>query len=290
MRWREDAKYDRGSEAVEVIGFVGASGTGKSYRALYVAKQNHIHYIIDDGLLINSKRVLAGQSAKREKTKIASVRRALFMDPMHASRVREAVAAHAPEKLLILGTSERMIRQIASALHLPEISRMIKIEEIATQEEIARAKQVRKEQGMHVIPVPTFEVKKDFSGYFIDTLKIFLNYGKNKQEPFRAEKTVVRPTYSYMGEYHISDHVLLTLVKTESLKTAHVVRYYKTQVDMYSSGVVLTAEIGIDLGRNAEETGREVQKAVKQSIEYYTSINVLELNVHIRSAEVRHED
>ena len=275
---------------MEVIGFVGASGTGKSYRALYVAKQNHIHYIIDDGLLLNSKRVLAGQSAKREKTKIASVRRALFMDNEHARRVKEAVDAYAPERILILGTSERMIRQIAKTLSLPEVSRMIHIEEIASAEEIAYAKRIRREQGKHVIPVPTFEVKKDFSGYFIDTLKIFLNYGKAKQEPFHAEKTVVRPTYSYMGEFHISNHVLMALAKEESLKVKHVMQYYKTILHMHAMGAVLTVEIGADLGRNLEETGKEVQKAVKESIEYYTSINVLELNIVIRSVEVYHGD
>lgn len=274
---------------MEVIGFVGASGTGKSYRSLYVAKQNHIRYIIDDGLLLNSKRVLAGQSAKREKTKVASIRRALFMDKEHAENVKEAIAAHTPEKILILGTSEKMIRQIAETLGLPAVSRMIRIEDIASEEEIAQARRIRREQGKHVIPVPTFEVKKDFSGYFIDTLKIFLNYGKTKQDSFLAEKTVVRPTFSYMGDYHISDHVLTALAKTEALKTAHVSQYYKTSVQSCPAGVMLTVEIGADLGRNLAETGREVQQAVCESIEYYTSINVLKLDVIIRSAEVCNE-
>ena len=38
---------------IAVIAFVGPSGTGKSTRAIKVARDNNIHYIIDDGLLIN---------------------------------------------------------------------------------------------------------------------------------------------------------------------------------------------------------------------------------------------
>ena len=41
---------------MRVLAFVGPSGTGKSYRAQLVARENNIHYIIDDGLLINENR------------------------------------------------------------------------------------------------------------------------------------------------------------------------------------------------------------------------------------------
>lgn len=275
---------------MDTIGFVGASGTGKSYRSLYVAKQNQIDYIIDDGLLIDAKRVIAGYSAKREKTKVASIRRALFTEAEHVAEVKAAIRRCAPDKILILGTSERMIGRIVSALALPPVSRMIHIEEIATAEEMEHAQKVRREQGKHVIPVPTFEIKKDFSGYFIDSLKIFLNYGKGQQDAFHTEKTVVRPTFSYMGEYHISNHVLIALAKVETIKISHVARYLKTSVESHPAGVALAVEITADLGRNLAETGREVQRAVKESIEYYTSINVLKIDVIIRAAEVKHED
>ena len=35
---------------MEVIAFVGSSGTGKSHRALVVAHENNIECIIDDGI------------------------------------------------------------------------------------------------------------------------------------------------------------------------------------------------------------------------------------------------
>ena len=47
-----------------VIAFSGRSGTGKSHRALEVARQNKCNGIIDDGLLIQGSRILAGTTAK----------------------------------------------------------------------------------------------------------------------------------------------------------------------------------------------------------------------------------
>ena len=41
------------------------------------------------------------------------------------------------------------------------------------------ARRIRTTQGKHVIPVPTFEIKKDFSGYILDPLQIFKFKGKD---------------------------------------------------------------------------------------------------------------
>ena len=37
---------------MNLVAFVGKSGTGKSHRAVFVARRNNLHYIIDDGLFI----------------------------------------------------------------------------------------------------------------------------------------------------------------------------------------------------------------------------------------------
>ena len=58
-----------------------------------------------------------------------------------------------------------------------------------------------------IIPVPTFEIKKDFSGYLLDPLQIFKSKGKDA-EPYIAEKSIIRPTFSYLGNFTISDSVL----------------------------------------------------------------------------------
>lgn len=52
---------------MEIVALVGQSGSGKSYKAIMLAKEKSIEYIIDDGLLIKGNKIVAGKSAK-EKT------------------------------------------------------------------------------------------------------------------------------------------------------------------------------------------------------------------------------
>ena len=50
---------------MKVYSFTGKSGTGKSYQAIRVAKENGVPAIIDDGLLIYRNKIVAGSSAKK---------------------------------------------------------------------------------------------------------------------------------------------------------------------------------------------------------------------------------
>lgn len=269
---------------MQTIGFVGPSGTGKSFRAMYVARENNIEYIIDDGLLLNSRGVIAGTSAKKESTRIASVRRAIFSDPAHVAEVKKAIADHQPPSILILGTSDGMVKKIASALGLPPLSRIIRIEEIATPEEMENAKKVRMEQGKHVIPAPTFAVKKDFSGYFMDSLKVFLRSGKKKD--FLAEKTIVRPTFSYLGDYHISEQVIVDICGYEASRVEHVASIQKVHVQSTVTGVLIHIDLVLRYGHPFNEVARDIYRAVIHSVEEYTSINVDKVLVHIKGIEV----
>ena len=128
---------------IEVYAFVGPSGTGKSYRAQMVAGEYNINYIIDDGLFIKDNEVIAGDSAKKAPTKIETVKHALFLTPEEQSDIRKAIKKYKPESILILGTSDNMVKKIAENLGLPEIKKIIYIDEIATKEEMETARRIR---------------------------------------------------------------------------------------------------------------------------------------------------
>ena len=150
-----------------------------SYKASNLAYERGI-FIIDDGLFIKGSKVIAGISAKKEATMVAAVRRALFMDKKHATSVKEAIEITRPNAILILGTSVNMIHRIVSNLGLPPAEEIIKIKDVSTEEEIQAARISRREQGMHVIPVPTLEIRKDFSGYLLHPLRI-LRFTERKE-------------------------------------------------------------------------------------------------------------
>lgn len=215
---------------MRVFAFVGPSGTGKSYRAQMVAGENNISYIIDDGLLINENEVVAGESAKKAPTKIETVKHAIFIDEKERKEMVKAIKKYKPESILILGTSDGMVEKIAKNLELPEIQKTIYIEEVATKDEMETARNIRITQGKHVIPVPTFEIKKDFSGYILDPLQIFKSKGNGKK-PYISEKSIIRPTFSYLGNFTISDTVFRQIVEYLARKEEGISKIIRTRVE-----------------------------------------------------------
>ena len=75
-----------------VYALVGESGTGKSYRSKGLMEQYGIRAIIDDGLLIQDDKIIAGRSAKREKTYMGAVRVALLMTKNTAIQLQKSFA------------------------------------------------------------------------------------------------------------------------------------------------------------------------------------------------------
>lgn len=266
---------------MRVTAFVGSSGTGKSYRAITVARQNGIDAIIDDGLLIADNRIIAGTSAKAEPTRLASVRRALFIDPKHKESVKKAITESGIKSIMILGTSDAMVAKIAKTLGLEEISKIFRIEDFSTPEEIALARHLRMDEGQHVIPVPTFRIKKYFSGYFLHPFRLLQ---KNLDEKvYTDEKSIVRPTFSYMGQYTISDNVIINIAIHEAQNVLHVVKIYMINSRQSEHGVHLDMTVGLEYGCDIHKTCRSIQRRVAKYLQKYTSINVRRVNIYVKS-------
>ena len=78
-------------KGITVYALVGGSGTGKSYRAKLIAQKHGLEAIIDDGLLIRDDKILAGHSAKKEKTYLGAVRVALFDEKKHRDEIAKTI-------------------------------------------------------------------------------------------------------------------------------------------------------------------------------------------------------
>ena len=234
---------------IKVYAFVGPSGTGKSYRAQMVASEKDIHFIIDDGLLIHDNEVIAGESAKKAPTKIETVKHALFYKEEEQQEIIKALKKYKPQSILILGTSDGMVQKIAANLGLPEISETVYITDVATKQEMETARRIRVTEGKHVIPVPTFQIKKDFSGYLLDPLQIFKSKGKGK-DPYISEKSIIRPTFSYLGNFTISDTVFRQILEYLASKTPAIYKILKLRVENYGDGVKIYMEVTVYYGYN----------------------------------------
>lgn len=266
---------------MQIYAFVGKSGTGKSYKAQYVAGLLNVEYIIDDGLLIKGNKVIAGISAKKENTRIAAVKRAVFKDAEHRKMVKDAIKNYDIDKLLIIGTSEHMIKSIINALELEEKYEIIRIEQVSDEQEIEEAIKARRIKGKHVIPVPTFEIKKDFSGYFIDSIKMFINKSNNESDIL--EKTVVRPTFSYLGKYDITNSALKTIIIHSAMENHKVYRVLSVDIINKSNGLIINLSLSLYLKEPINITSKSVMEKVKNNLEYMTGINIISVNVLVKS-------
>ncbi len=269
---------------MDVVAFVGPSGTGKSHRALVVAHECGADAIIDDGLLIQGTKIIAGYSAKNEPNKIQAVKRAIFNEQKHVDEVAAAIRAHKPKRILILGTSNGMVERIAERLGLPKPHKVVRIEDIASQREIAKAREARLKDGKHIVPVPTIELKPHFSGYLVDPLVVLFHRPRSKQR-FLGEKSIVRPAFSYYGKLLIADSVIEALVrhvaaKYDAVRKIGAVRIRRTEDK--DRAVLIALDVTLRYGVQIVDVIRQVQDAIKADVEYMTAMNVKAVNVEVK--------
>ena len=275
---------------MDVIALVGPSGTGKSHRALWVAHKNGADAIIDDGILIKDGKVIGGSSAKKEKNRIMAVRRAIFVLPGHASDVRRAIAESQPRRILILGTSENMVQKIAKALKIGPVSKIIRIEDIASKKDMELAQYHRLRRGEHIIPVPTIELKPHFSGYLIDPIKSFFKTSSSKRRRL-GERSIVRPVFSYYGKLVIDDSVIKSIVHIVAEKLEEVYRVGTTHVKHIVNGdddlgIMVTIEIVFAYGHVITEAMAELRSRLQTAIEHMTGMVVQEIDILVKSLHV----
>jgi len=276
---------------IKTYALIGESGTGKSFRAKLVAQKYGIDFIIDDGLLIRDNRILAGHSAKKEKSFMAAVKVALFDDKEQRSEIVKRLRNEKFKKILLLGTSEKMVEKIADRLDLPAPARIIHIEDIASQEEIERAIRTRKIEGKHVIPVPSIEVKRNYPHIFYDAIRIFTRRRLPETLVNKAqmhEKSVVRPEYSKRGKVIISEAALSQMVIhcVDEYNQQIVIKKISVKDDDAGYRLVITLDVpfGLQLGGDMHE----LQQYIIDNIERFTGILIEE--VHLIIDRIRPED
>ena len=260
---------------ITTYALVGPSGTGKSFRARLVADKYKIEAIIDDGLLIKDERILAGRTAKREKNYMGAVRVALFDDKTHRDEVHKAFKESKIKSVLIIGTSDRMITMIAERVQLPipDKSRMFRIEDFQTEEEIADARSSRK-VGKHVIPVPAIEIKRKYPNIFY---KPFLTKNSSNDS---VEKSLVRPEFSRAGKVVLSEAALCQMVMHCVAEFDKNIRVKKITIKSNKNGFVLRILIDVPFGTQLSGQIHKLQEYITDQTEKFTG-NLIDVNIVI---------
>jgi uncharacterized alkaline shock family protein YloU len=264
---------------MQIYALYGTSGTGKSSSALELAHRLNIDAIIDDGILVYQGRKVAGTSAKYEKTKIQAVKRAIFYYSDHAEEVRGMLRQLPLQRLLILGTSKRMIYRIIDALRLPNQITFIPIETVKPPEQIEAARYIRETQGKHVIPIPRVEVEKDFFQRIIASAQQIFSAKKE----VIGETTVVHPTFSG-GRIQIHEQVLKKIVQVTCRRFAEVAHIYKT---VYTFDDLPRLRVSLSLqvkyGTALPPIVQKIQRAIYDETSYCLNIAPASVDIQILS-------
>lgn len=276
---------------MKIISFTGKSGTGKSYQANKLCRNLNIDAIIDDGLFIYKHRIVAGSSAKKCRSKAAAMRTALFNYEENRHAVRHKIMELRPEKILVIGTSDKMVDWITDALVLPRASRRIYIDDVTCEEERSIAAESRYGKGEHVIPAPIAELKRDFAGYFINTIKLIksMQFGESgNQERFSGDRTVVRPAYSYHGNFYISEQVLGDIIKITVSKYRSNIKLIGFMHNGNSSDLNVVVEVKIKNSLKSIGKCLELQKKIFEVTERMTAFSVSCVNININDIGFTH--
>ncbi|MCR5724856.1 MAG: AAA family ATPase [Treponema sp.] len=281
-----------GKKTIAVYAFHGPSGTGKSFRAKLVAQQYGIRAIIDDGLLIYEDDIAAGHSAKLESSYMGAVRVALFDDKAHRDEVALKIRKLHLKKILILGTSEKMVMKIAMRLQLPPPEKYIRIEDIASAEQIAEAQRSRLIEGKHVIPVRANAVKsRNYSKIFVDYIRVSLAkrgffrrfIGQKSPEPNAStklfEKSVVRPAFSRTERKFISSATLARLTTTQITDFNRDIRVKRLSIRTAQNGYRFVLTVDIPFCQQLTNTTNALKSHVISNIERSSGILVEDISI-----------
>ena len=173
------------------------------------------------------------------------------------------------------------IRRNGANLKALEKVHRIFIEDITTEEERQAARTQRDKLGKHVIPAPALQLKRNFAGYFMDPLRLF----RGKDTGAAAERTVVRPTYSYMGEYFVDERVLEDIVTCIAYNMPSVGSVIRVSQDPRPEAFRLSVAVKLNRGFPVWETAETLQNLINEKVELMTAFNVTEVDVELRDME-----
>lgn len=270
---------------MEIYSFTGKSGTGKSYSAARICREKHIDAIIDDGLLIYRGGIAAGRSAKECSSKAAAMRTALFNYDDHREEVRKKLLELNPDKLMVIGTSDRMVNWILDALELPAPDHRMYIEDFTTEEQRKVAGEHRMQGGEHAIPVPMGQLKRNFAGYILNPTRFFRS--RALQEESGKERTIVRPPFSYSGKFEIREEAIRDII----MIAAEAHRGCIKVLNFYHNGNVSEFNLVVEVRiRKFPGAGRHCimfQQEIWQVLRTMTSFSLGHVNIQVKDVYIR---
>lgn len=266
---------------MEIYSLSGPSGTGKSTSALSFAHEHDLNGIIDDGLFIVNGRKIAGTSAKFEKSAFKAVKRAVFSDDKHVEEVQNAIQEQQIDRLLVIGTSDRMTNKIAERLDVGAIQHYYHIEDLKSTSEMKLAKFIRKTEGKHIMPIPVVEVEQNFFKRFIQRgVEIF----SPKREKI-GETTIVQPDF-HQAVGHVDKQAFIQIIQNSCENEEFIGKITKAQFELLpkpKASVYLSLHGPVYL--NKPLPIKKLQQKIRNAFDQEFELELENININIISIQ-----
>ena len=112
----------------------------------------------------------------------------------------------------------------------------------------------------------------------LDPLQIFKSKGSG-EKPYISEKSIIRPTFSYMGNYTISDTVFRQIIEYIASKTDSITSIIRVRVNKTENGPSIYVEAEVKYGFNLMTELKKFKEKCIREIERQTTMNVVEMKV-----------
>ena len=109
-----------------------------------------------------------------------------------------------------------------------------------------------------------------------------LRFFRGKDQGAAAERTVVRPTYSYMGEYFVAERVVDDIVTCLARLTPAISRVIYVVQSSNAEAYRLKVGVKVKRGYPIWEAAIDFQQEIEEQIEKMTAFNVTEIDLEVR--------
>ena len=235
-------------------------------------------------MLIKNNKILAGKSAKKDANFLQAVKTAVFNSDEHRDQVLNAIEKQKLKKIMIIGTSEKMIDKIIFRLNLPPVFKLLLIEDVVPREEIDKALRNRYTEGKHVIPVPTMEITRSYPQIVYDSIKVLIRPRHHFQKNKVFEKTIVLPEFYRPAVEKISDSVMMQKISQIIYNYDKIIKAKSVTAltqDNHSYDIEILLKIPIKHYMSFSMT--ELKTIIKNNLEAYNQIIVKSIGLEIEN-------
>ena len=103
---------------------------------------------------------------------------------------------------------------------------------------------------------------------------------------------MIRPTFSYLGNFTISDTVFRQIIEVVASKQKGMYKVSRTIIrkegtDEYNSGVRIYLEVVVEFGFNIIDVTNTFKKKVRKELENLTAMNVLDIDILVKNIHIK---